>query len=133
MKKVVFLTLTLVLLLGIGVFLTAYAENDENTIMPRYSYTSSISASLSFSGNTANCSGIVTPSQGHNVSVTVTLYRQNGSSWVYVASWSGSATGGASAGAGGSANVSSGTYKVVTKGNVGNGLEYPTKTITRTK
>lgn len=119
----VFLLVTLV----IGVALA-------DKITPRYSYTSSITAGLSFSGNTANCSGSVSPSGYDKVSVTVTLYRQNGSSWVYITSWSGSASNGATAAAGGSvSNVSSGTYKVVTKGNVGNGLEYPTKTITRTK
>lgn len=128
MKKVSVLLVFLVLLftLVIGVALA-----DE--INPRYSYTSSVTASLSFSGNTANCSGSVSPSGYDKVSVTVTLYRQNGSSWVYITSWSGSASNGATAAAGGSVNVSSGTYKVVTKGNVGNGLEYPTKTITRTK
>lgn len=110
---------------------TCLAE-DENQINPRYSYTSWVTAGLSFSGNTANCSGTVSPSGNYSASVTVSLYRQNGSSWVYITSWSGSATGGGTAGAGGSVNVGSGTFKVVTRGNVGNGLEYPTKTITRT-
>lgn len=123
----------LVILLLIATVVLGFALADE--IMPRYSYTSYVSAGLSFSGNVANCSGAVSPSGDDDASVTVTLYRQNGSSWDYVTSWSGSATDGSIAAAGGSVNVGSGsgTYKVTTRGNVGHGKEYPTKSVTRTK
>lgn len=122
-----------VLLLTTIVIGMALAEEITNQVTPRYSYTSSVTAGLSFSGSTANCSGSVSPSGYDDVSVTVTLYRQNGSSWDFVTSWSDSAEDGATAAAGGSINITSGTYKVTTRGNVGNGKEYPTKSVTRTK
>lgn len=108
---------------------TAFAE--ENTITPRYAYTANIVATLSFSGGTANCSGSVLPSGSYYATITVTLYRQNGSSWDYVTSWYGSASNGGTAAAGGSVYVGSGTFKVVAKGNIGNGLERPTNTVIR--
>jgi len=102
-------------------------------ITPFYTYTSSVTATLSFSNGKANCSGSVTPSGTDSVSLTVTLYKKNGSSWNAITSWSGSSTGGHQASAGGSISVEDGTYKVKTAGNVGNGKEKPTKSITRTK
>jgi len=100
-------------------------------ITPYYSYTDNISASLSFSGSTADCYGTVSPSGNDSVSITVTLYKQSGSKWNSIDSWTGSSTGGSTAAAGGTATVSAGTYKVVVVGNVG-GKEYPTKSVTRT-
>lgn len=107
------------------------AAEKEATISPRYSFTTSITAALSFSGGTANCSGLVIPSGSYNSSITVTLYRQNGSSWDYVTSWYGSASGSSSASAGGSVYVGSGTFKVTAKGVIGNGLERPTTSVIR--
>ena len=124
MKKfMVFLTLLLVLVMTIS-FASA-------SIL--YTYTSSISASLTFVGSLAYCGGTVTPSGAYDASITVRLYRQEGNSWIFITSWSGSATGGHSAAAGGSVTVSSGTYKVTSYGVIGAGLEYPTASITRTK
>ncbi|MCH5259867.1 MAG: hypothetical protein J1F18_08945 [Lachnospiraceae bacterium] len=97
-----------------------------------YSHTEDISASLSFSGNIAKCNGVVFPIENVDVTVTVSLYKQNGSSWTLLDSWSGSAKNGYAASASGTKTVSSGTYKVVTYGNVG-GLEFPTASITKTK
>lgn len=99
---------------------------------PMYNHTEDITASLSFSGNIAKCNGVVFPIENVDVTVTVALYKQNGSSWTLLDSWSGSAKNGYAASASGSKTVSSGTYKVVTTGNVG-GLEFPTTSITRTK
>lgn len=101
-------------------------------IMPYYLYTNDIVASLSFSNGKANCYGSVSPIGNESVSVTVTLYKQNGSAWNYIDSWSGSASGGSMATASGSAYVGKGTYKVETSGNVG-GKEFPSKSVTRTK
>lgn len=101
-------------------------------ITPYYLYTNDITASLSFDGNKAKCGGSVSPSGNDSVSVTVTLYQQNGSGWRYMDSWSGNASGGSAAVASGSATVGNGTYKVVTSGNVG-GKEFPTKSVIRTK
>ncbi len=51
-----------------------------------YTYTFGISASLSFSGSFAYCSGIVTPLGPYNATITVRLFRQDGSSWIFVKS-----------------------------------------------
>lgn len=101
-------------------------------VSPRYSYTQTISATLSFDGGKAHCSGAVKPSGNYNCSITVTLYKQNGNDWDYITSWSGDATGGDKASAGGSVNVGSGTYKVTASANVA-GKEFPTKSVIRTK
>ena len=127
LKTLVLFSLIFTLLFSVTV--TVFAE--ENTISPRYSYTANITAGLSFSGGTANCSGSVLPSGSYYATITVTLYRKNGSSWDYVTSWYGSASNGNSAFASGSVYVGSGTFKVVAKGNIGNGLERPTNTVIR--
>lgn len=115
-----------------------YAANAEDLVIvklcegpERYEYTRAIGVSLSFSGGKANCSGYVKPHGSEWASIRVTLYRKNGSNWTYLQSWTGSATGGATAAANGSVSVSQGTYKVVATGNVG-GKEFPTKSITKT-
>ena len=142
-KKVISLLLSLLLMVSLSasaLATDAFSGTTCNTlevkttpdISLRYSYTTSISASLSFSGNTAYCKGSVLPRGSYNVSVTVTLYKQNGNAWSYVASWSGSSSGGSQAVATGTASVTSGTYMVMVRGNVGGGLEYPTKSVTRT-
>ncbi len=100
--------------------------------MPFYTHTYSIFSTLSFEGNKAKCSGQVTPIGNDFVSITVTLYKKNGTGWDYIDSWNGEATGGGTAYASGSVNVSSGTYKVVANGNVGN-KEYPSASDTKTK
>lgn len=134
--KVVLLGIAFSLLLTMAVF----SANADQAICcktppqfsPLYNHTYKISADLSFDGNTAICHGAVYPSEVINVSVTVSLYKQNGSSWTFLKSWTGNATGGATAFASGTKIVSSGTYKVVTSGNVG-GLEFPTASVTKTK
>lgn len=102
------------------------------TITPRYSYTQTITATLSFSGGKAQCSGAVKPSGNYNCSIIVTLYKQNGSDWDYITSWFGSATGGERASAGGSKTVGNGTYKVVSSADVA-GKEFPSKSVIREK
>lgn len=115
-----------------------YAANAEDLVIvklcegpERYEYTQAIGVSLSFSGGKANCSGYVKPRGSEWASISVTLYKKNGTNWNIVQSWSGNATGGATAAASGSASVSKGTYKVVATGNVG-GKEFPTKSTTKT-
>ena len=106
-------------------------QNDgDQAIMPMYEYTDSITASLSFSGGKAYCSGIVSPLGNYKSFITVTLYMKNGNGWSKIDSWSGSATNGNSASASGFSTVERGTYKVISSGNV-NGKEFPTKSITR--
>lgn len=115
-----------------------YAANAEDSVKvklyeepERYDYTQAIGVSLSFRGEKANCSGYVKPRGSESASIRVTLYKKNGSNWISIQSWSGNATGGATAAASGSAPVSQGTYKVVATGNVG-GKEFPTKSTTKT-
>ncbi len=105
---------------------------DSKAIEPFYTHTYSIAAYLGFQGNNAICSGEVCPKNNDFASITVTLYKQNGSKWEYIDSWSGSATGGSAASASGSVIVSSGTYKVVANGNVGN-KEFPSASTIKTK
>ncbi|MEG1093248.1 MAG: hypothetical protein RSE38_18060, partial [Acinetobacter sp.] len=108
------------------------ADSYSLTMSPRYSYTQTITATLAFDGGKAHCSGAVKPSGDYDCTIVVTLYKQNGTNWNYVTSWSGSATGGDKASAGGAVSVGSGTYKVVASGNVA-GKEFPSKSVTRTK
>ena len=127
----------IVSLLLTTVVLSANADQAVSFKMPLeysllYSHTEEISASLSFSGNIAKCNGAILPIADEYVSITVSLYKQNGSSWTLLDSWTGSASGGSRAYVSGTKTVSSGTYKVVTYGNVG-GLEYPTTSVIRTK
>lgn len=109
------------------------AHFPEDSVSPRYTYTESITASLSFDGNYAICSGSITPSFTHDTSIAVTLYQLVGTHWVSIGSWTGSSSDGLKASAGGRCFVAdSGTFKVIATGNVG-GLESPSKSITRVK
>lgn len=100
--------------------------------MPCYHHVSKITVDLSFSGDYAVCSGGIAPLNDEDVSLTVTLYRLVNERWEYITSWTGSATSGVTAYAGGQALVASGTYKVTVTGNVGD-LEYLTKSVIRAK
>lgn len=126
--------LMVLLCLSISAQALAYGHNPQppRPFSLQYEMTDMIRAELSFDGGKAVCYGVVRPSDSYNCSITVTLYKKNGSGWDYVDSWSGSATGGQQASAGGSASVGSGTYKVVASGNVAN-KEYPSKSVTKTK
>ena len=129
MKKVFSVLVLLVLLLTPLLSYAAMAQE----VAPCSTYVKAKSVTLNFSGSSAVCSGYVTPNGNYPVSVVVTLYKQTSSGWSYVASWSGSATGGSKAQAGGSVAVGSGTYKVTLAGNVNNGSEYPSASTTKTK
>lgn len=129
MKKVFSVLMLLVLVLTPLLSYAAMAQE----ISPRSAYVRAKDVDLSFSGGSAVCSGYVTPNGNYPVSVLVTLYKQTSSGWSYVASWSGSSTGGSKAQAGGSVAVGSGTYKVTLAGNVNNGSEYPSANIVKTK
>ncbi len=140
MKKFLVLTTLAVLLLVscLAIPLTKVAaeptlENaDDLIIKPMFSYTRTIRANLTFSGNIADCYGFIDPIGSDNVTIFVVLYRQNGSDWDYVKGWNGSGTGGYPASAGGTYEVTSGTYMVVAYGSVGITLEHPSASITRT-
>ena len=146
MKKTMSFLVAILLLVSFGSVSFASMDNPDDVgdvvsesddarviITPFYTYTSNVSDSLTFNGEKAICSGSIMPTGTYSASVTVTLYKKNGSSWTYVNSWSDSATGGNEAYASGSSTVGSGTYKVTASGNVGGGKEYPSKSVTKTK
>ena len=138
LKKGILTLIAMVVVLGaivspaISTKAEALGSHGHVLISPLYIYTNSIGVNLFFEGNTAQCSGFVFPSGSYNVSATLTLYKQIVSGWQYVSSWSGSATDGLPVSITGAATVSSGTYKLVIRGNVSN-LEYPTASTIKTK
>lgn len=99
----------------------AYASVPDNTVVqPMYLYTSEIEATLNISGSgTASCVGKIKGwARDSNITMTVTLYKQSGTSWSEVTSWSDSATGVSSLTISESYSVDAGTYKVVVTGTV---------------
>jgi len=101
-----------------SVIATTAAQAATSTVSPCYTNTHSIYASLNIAGGTASCFGKVSPYGEKSCSIIVTLYKKAGSNWKYVASWSASAKNGSRATASGTANISKGTYKVVSVGYV---------------
>ena len=100
---------------------SAFAAIKDDAISPLYLYTRIVQASLSISDNgKATCAGTIKAnSTKSDISMTVTLYRQLGSSWIKVTSWSASDSG-AMLGLEKAKQVSEGTYKVVVTGTVTN-------------
>lgn len=102
----------------------AFAENSgfhetaSRVCQVRYSETRKISALLSINGNIATCYGAVTPMSDQNCTITVILYKKNGTKWVKEKSWSSDASGGQSATVKKTQKISRGTYKVVAIGKV---------------
>ncbi|MPN35030.1 hypothetical protein SDC9_182524 [bioreactor metagenome] len=115
-KRTALTVFLLSLVLVLGMVMSASAAE----VTPYYSYTDDVAASLRISGGQATCGGSVSAMNPSNkCSVTATLKRQEGSSWVTVsgATWSGSGTG--SAFASGTKSVSSGySYRVFVTGKV---------------
>ena len=88
------------------------ASGDE-PLPSRYQAIAQISASLKISGNSAKCSGFVALKSGYSGTLTVTLQRKNGNSWVYVNSWTGNVpTGGLKRVVGTQSLSIYGTYRV---------------------
>lgn len=110
------LVMCLVLILSIvGV---AHAEDG---IMPCYSYTSSIAASLSINDGVAKAAGKITPEDSRRTTITVRLQRESSSgTWVTISTWTGSNASGKSE-AGGTKSLTSGyNYRVYVTGKVYN-------------
>lgn len=84
----------------------------------RYTHTQDIRAALTLKDGKAYCHGSVAPIATQNCTVTVTLYKQNGSNWSSIKSWTGSAEGGLRAFVTESTSINVGTYKVIAVGNV---------------
>ncbi|MBQ8615936.1 MAG: hypothetical protein IJX67_03505 [Oscillospiraceae bacterium] len=100
-------------------------------IAPMYELTFKITASCSVSSGTASCYGYVRASAStSDVSLTVTLYKQEGESWDSVSSWR-LDNQGQYGEIDASYKVGSGVYKVVVVGTVVD-LNGNTETVTRT-
>lgn len=100
----------------IGILLcTALADS----MIYRYSYISTINATLRIHGNTASATGIIVPSSSYATDISVMLQQQQSDgSWVTITSWSGSNASGYSE-AGGSTTVITGyTYRTYVIGHV---------------
>jgi len=110
--------LVMCLVLMLSIVSVAHAEEG---IMPCYSYTSSIAASLSISGGVAKAAGKITPEDSRHTSITVRLQRESSSgTWVTISTWTGSNAGGKSE-AGGTKSLTSGyDYRVYVTGKVYN-------------
>lgn len=115
-KKVVVGLLLLVLIAGIP--MSAIGESANRNDIKRYSKTRDIYAYLSISGGTATCYGYVRPNNVNDCSITVTLYKKNGTAWIGIASWNDSVIDGNIASVYQTESVNHGTYKVVAVGNV---------------
>lgn len=90
----------------------------EEQISPQYINIRKVDAFLNISGGTAECKGVISATSGKTCSVTVSLQKKSGGSWVKVKSWTGSGTGSCSAK--GSCSVSKGvTYRVKAVGKCG--------------
>ncbi len=117
------LAMVLAVLVGLSTIPVAFADSmaPEGTITVQYVQINAIKATLSISSSgLAQCNGVIKPkSSGDSSSITITLQRKSGTSWVYVASWSGTGSGISGASASGSKSISSGTYRVVANGKVG--------------
>lgn len=124
--------LILTLLILCFVMPTGLGENDgiEYQInQTRYTNTSDILAKLSISYGNAKCSGWVTPNGTQSCTLTVKLYKKNGTSWNVMNTWTASASGGNIAALSKTVSVSSGTYKVVSIGNVAGEISTATSNI----
>lgn len=93
------------------------AENlktqDNEPLPSKYQTIIQISAALKITGNTAKCVGEVILKSGYSGTLTVTLQRKNGNSWVYVNSWTGNVpTGGIKRVVGTQSLSIHGTYRV---------------------
>ncbi|MBR6862697.1 MAG: hypothetical protein IKM73_15420 [Acidaminococcaceae bacterium] len=118
MNRTSILKLVVVGILLLVIPISAFSSGDDGKVVSRYQYTRSIKATLSINNNgTATCYGYIKANTVSDISLTVKLYKQSGSSWSLISSWSCSG------------NmmildllktraVASGTYKVVVSGSV---------------
>lgn len=133
MKKFLCMLLSVLFITAVMAPMLYMAVGEESSDSPedqmRYTLTSSITASLSISGGTAQVAGRVGAKySGAYCSIKVTLQKKNSNgTWSAVKSWTKSGT--SSTSAGGSVSVSSGSYRTCVTATVtynGNS-EYPFK------
>lgn len=120
MKRFYALVVTLLVIVACVPVSAGAAIRDDVIVQPMYLYTREVKATLSISGSgTALCEGKIKGwASDSNITMTVTLYKQSGTSWLEVTSWSESATGVSSLTIMESYGVNAGTYKVVVTGTV---------------
>lgn len=112
-KKIVAAILCAMLIVTMGI--SAFASDD---VMPCYTYTSTVSASLSISSGTATAKGSIVPYNSRPTSVKVQLQRYSDGQWSTISTWKDSDTGGVSS-AGGTKTVTSGySYRTFVTGYV---------------
>ncbi len=127
MKKIVSLFLSLLTLFSMFAPMALASEsNPEQPITPYYERASDVQASLSKSGASAKCAGFIrSMSATDKISLTMTLRKKSGGSWLYVDSWSDSGTYSVSLSKT-TGGLSSGTYKLLVSGTVsGGGISEP--------
>ena len=112
--RIITFLLTVMLLLTQCIVCAENLSTSENEPLPsRYQAIAQISAAIKLTGNTAKCIGDIALKNGYSGTLTVTLQRKNGNSWVYVASWTGSVPTGGSKTIVGTKSLSvHGTYRV---------------------
>lgn len=100
---------------------SAFAAVKDNTVSLLYLYTRRVGASLSISDSgKATCVGYIKANNAQSdISMTITLYKKSGSSWIRVTGWSASDSG-LILEIEETRQVSEGTYKVVVTGTVTN-------------
>lgn len=59
----------------------AVVRHDDGGISVQYIKTQKITANLTWCNGIATCKGKVSPQDGQNCSITVTLYKKNGNRW----------------------------------------------------
>lgn len=94
----------------------AAVRYDDGEISVQYVKTRRITATLTLQDGVATCTGKLYPLDDQACSITVTLYKKNGSGWDAVQSWSANASGGGYAIVSKTRSVGRGTYKVVSEG-----------------
>ena len=112
--KIIAFLLAVMLLLTQCIVCAENLSTSENEPLPsRYQAIAQISAAIKITGNTAKCIGDIALKNGYSGTLTVTLQRKNGNSWVYVDSWTGSVPTGGSKTIVGTKSLSiHGTYRV---------------------
>lgn len=89
-------------------------------LQPLYNGTGNIIVDFSLSGNSASCSGRITPNITAQTEIVVKLQKKENNTWTIIASWSSGKNNGTSE-AGGTCSVESGyQYRVWATGTVSN-------------
>ena len=112
--RIITFLLTVMLLLTQCIVCAENLSTSENEPLPsRYQAIAQIAATLKITGNTAKCTGFVTLKSGYSGTLTATLQRKDGNSWVNVTSWTGAVPTGGSKKIVGTKSLSiHGTYRV---------------------